>query len=60
MIVVASKIDAAQDPERVKAVESIAAEHGLEFMRISSATGEGLEELKEAIYKRLEALPREN
>ena len=60
MIVVASKIDAAQDPERVKAVESLAAEHGLEFMRISSATGEGLEELKEAIYKRLEALPRGN
>ena len=59
MIVVASKIDAAQDPERIQAVEAIAAEHGFDFMRISSATGEGLEALKEAVYTRLAATPRE-
>lgn len=56
MIVVASKIDAAQDPDRVAAVEAIAAEHGLPFFRISSATGQGLEELKEAIATHLATL----
>jgi GTP-binding protein len=55
MIVVASKIDAAQDPERIRAVEAIAEENGLEFLRISSATGEGLEELKKRIDERLTA-----
>ena len=58
MIVVASKIDAAQDLDRVEAVRAIAAEHGLEFMQISSATGEGLEALKAAIYTRLASTPR--
>lgn len=53
MIVVASKIDAAQDPKRVKAVKAIAAKHGLQFLQISSATGQGLEELKEMIAARL-------
>ncbi|MBM3785627.1 MAG: GTPase ObgE [Acidobacteria bacterium] len=56
MIVVASKIDAAQDLERIDAVEAIAAEHNLPFLRISSATGEGLEELKKAIDSRLTPL----
>ena len=46
MIVVASKVDAAQDPERIAAVKEIAAEHGMQFLEISSATGQGLEELK--------------
>lgn len=59
MIVVASKIDAAQDPERIAAVERIAEENGLAFLRISSATGEGLEELKETIAARLAENPRE-
>ena len=53
MLVVASKIDAAQEPERIAAVQRIASENGLEFLRISSATGEGLEEFKELVYKRL-------
>jgi len=53
MLVVASKIDAAQEPERIAAVEKIASDNGLEFLRISSATGEGLEEFKELVYKRL-------
>jgi GTPase len=46
MIVVASKIDAAQEPERVAVVEELAAERGLPFLKISSATGEGIEKLK--------------
>jgi GTP-binding protein len=57
MIVVASKIDAAQDDDRVKAVEAIAKRKDLPFLRISSATGEGLEDLKRLIAERV--LPAE-
>lgn len=53
MVVVASKIDAAQDDDRVKAVEAIAKEHDLPFLRISSATGEGLDDLKRLIAERV-------
>ncbi len=49
MIVVASKIDVAQDPARIDAVESLAASKGLPFLRLSSVTGEGVEELKRAM-----------
>jgi len=53
MIVVASKIDACQDAERIRAVEAKATEHGYPFLRISSATGEGIEALRYAIAERL-------
>jgi GTP-binding protein len=53
MIVVASKIDAAQDLDRISAVKQIAAEQGLPFLEISSATGQGLDELKETIAAQL-------
>lgn len=46
MVVVASKIDAAQDAERIEAVREMAEEYKMPFLKISSATGEGLEELK--------------
>ncbi|MEP7351595.1 MAG: GTPase ObgE [Acidobacteriota bacterium] len=46
MIVVATKIDAAQDPARVKALEKHAKKMKLPFFKISSATGEGIDELK--------------
>jgi GTP-binding protein len=46
MLVVASKVDAAQDPDRIAAVKAIAEEHDMPFLQISSATGEGLEQLK--------------
>ena len=49
MIVVATKLDAAQDPDRVTSVERIAAERGLPFYKISSVTGEGIEVLKRAM-----------
>src|SRR5881394_2181808 len=49
MMVVATKIDAAQDSERVAALEALACERGLPFFRISSATGEGLGALKRAM-----------
>jgi GTPase len=53
MIVVASKIDAAQDSDRIEIVETIAAERNLPFLKISSASGLGLDELKEEIYRLL-------
>jgi GTP-binding protein len=49
MIVVATKLDAAQDPDRVASVERIAAERGLPFYKISSVTGEGIDGLKRAM-----------
>ncbi len=49
MIVVATKLDAAQDPDRVASVERIAAERALPFYKISSVTGEGIDGLKRAM-----------
>jgi GTPase len=49
MIVVATKLDAAQVPERVASLEALARERGLPFFKISSATGEGLGALKRAM-----------
>ena len=49
MIVVATKLDAAQDPERVAALERHAKELGLPFYKISSVTGQGIDALKRAM-----------
>ena len=53
MIVAATKMDAAQDPERVAALRALAAARGLEFFEISSATGQGIDALKYAIAERV-------
>src|SRR3989440_8119637 len=53
MLVVASKIDACQDPSRIEAVRTKAMEHGLPFYEISSVTGSGIEELRYAISSEL-------
>src|SRR5579862_6051049 len=53
MLVVASKIDAAQDPARVESLRRLAAERQLPYFEISSATGQGLEALKYAIAERV-------
>jgi GTP-binding protein len=53
MIVVATKLDAAQDPARVKAVQRLAKKHGMPFFKISSATGEGIQALKRAMAERV-------
>jgi GTPase len=45
MLLAASKMDAAQDPARVQAIEDLARERGLPFFRISGVTGEGLQPL---------------
>lgn len=46
MFVVATKLDAAQDPQRLKALKSLAQKKRLPFYAISSVTGEGVEKLK--------------
>jgi GTP-binding protein len=53
MLVVASKMDVAQDPEKVAALRDLAAERGLPFFEISSATGQGIEALKFALGERV-------
>jgi GTP-binding protein len=53
MLVVASKIDACQDPLRIETVRTKALERGLDFYQISSVTGTGIEELRFAISNRL-------
>jgi GTPase len=57
MIVVATKIDAAQDPERIAAVRKIARKHKMPFFKISAVTGEGLTALKRAMAEAV--LPQE-
>jgi GTP-binding protein len=53
MILVATKLDAAQDPERVASLEKLARERGLAFFKISSVTGEGIDALKRAMAERV-------
>jgi GTP-binding protein len=53
MIVVATKMDAAQDEERVEAVREAARERGFEFFAISSVTGQGVDALKFAMAERV-------
>ncbi|HEY7393064.1 MAG TPA: GTPase ObgE [Bryobacteraceae bacterium] len=52
-IVVASKMDIAQDSERVEALRRHVEALGLEFFEISSATGQGIEKLKFAMAERV-------
>jgi GTP-binding protein len=52
-IVVATKLDAAQDRSRLEALGRMAAEKGLPFFAISSVTGEGVEALKHAMAERV-------
>jgi GTPase len=59
MIVVATKLDSAQDPERVESLRRMAAERGLPFFAISSVTGEGLDALVRAMGQRVLAKPGE-
>jgi GTP-binding protein len=53
MMLVASKIDIAQDPARVEALETLARERRLPFFRVSGVTGEGLERLIYGMAERL-------
>ena len=49
MFLVASKIDVAQDPERIASLRAIAVERGMPFFEISAVTGQGIEKLKRAM-----------
>lgn len=53
MIVLATKMDSAQDPERVESLRTLAAERGLPYFEISSATGQGIDALKHAMAERV-------
>jgi len=53
MLVAASKMDVAQDHEKVEALRKLAAQRSLPFYEISSATGEGIEALKFALAGRV-------
>ena len=53
MVVVATKLDAAQDAARVKALEKLAKKRKLPFFKISSVTGEGIPKLKLAMAERV-------
>jgi GTP-binding protein len=45
MVVVASKVDASQTPERETELESFCTDRGISFFRISAVTGEGIDKL---------------
>jgi GTP-binding protein len=53
MIVVATKMDVAQDPERIASLRNLANERGLAYFEISSATGQGIDALKHAMEERV-------
>ena len=53
MIVVATKMDAAQDTARVESLERLAEPRGLPLFRISSVTGEGVDGLRYALGERV-------
>jgi GTP-binding protein len=54
-IVVANKIDAVDDAERVEKLEAHVRATGLPFLRISGVTGEGIDELLEAAWREIAA-----
>ena len=49
MMIVATKMDVAQDPKRVAALKRVARQRGLPFLPVSSVTGEGIEQFKQAM-----------
>ncbi|HLA11628.1 MAG TPA: GTPase ObgE [Pyrinomonadaceae bacterium] len=55
-LVVATKLDALQEPERLESLSRTAEQDGKPFFAISSATGEGVQALIEAVAARLRDL----
>ncbi|MEP7361849.1 MAG: GTPase ObgE [Acidobacteriota bacterium] len=53
MFVVATKLDAAQEPKRLDSLRRMAARRKLPFFKISAVTGEGVEQLKSAIAQQV-------
>ena len=58
MIVVATKLDATTNRERLEKLRAFAVGRGLEFHAISSASGEGVVELVRAIANALDRIPK--
>ena len=59
-IIVATKIDVMQDDTELKELEKFAKENNIEIYKISSVTGEGVDELLTKIFETLKTLPKEN
>ena len=55
-IVAANKMDAVDDPERVKALEKHVKKRKLPFMKISGVTGDGVDALLEAVWRETETV----
>ena len=58
-IIVASKADIIQDETLYKELEEFAKKRNIEIFKISSATGEGVEELLNHVSEVLRHLPKE-
>jgi GTP-binding protein len=56
VVVVATKIDATQDPQRIETLREFCRAEGLPFYAISAVTGAGLDELKYALGARVREL----
>lgn len=59
-VVVATKLDALDEPERLDALKNRAAKDGKEFFAVSSVAGTGIKELVFAISEKLDELAAEN
>jgi len=58
-IVVATKLDALDEPERLKNLRKRAAEDGKQFLEISAVTNQGTKELINVVAKKLEEIRQE-
>ena len=56
MLLVGSKLDVMDDPERLEKLKRLAKSKGLEFQSISAATGVGIQELKNKVAHLLEQI----
>ena len=59
-IIVASKADLITDDTQLKELEKIAKKNNQKLFKISSATGEGVDELMDYVSKTLKTLPKES
>lgn len=58
-IIVANKIDAVQNEDRIKELEEVAKKENMELFKISAVTGQGVSELMKHISEVLKELPKE-
>ncbi len=59
-VIVATKIDALDEPERLERVREAAAQRGVTVHAISAATGDGLAPLRHALAELVFSIPRES